>query len=60
MGPWRAMDAQNGGVALKASVADPDPNPPDPHVFGLLDPDPDPSVIGMDPDPNPSAIKQFK
>jgi hypothetical protein len=26
---------------FRASVADPDPNP-DPHVLGLLDPDPDP------------------
>jgi hypothetical protein len=25
---------------LQASVADPDPGPPDPHVLGLLDPDP--------------------
>jgi hypothetical protein len=34
------------------SVADPDP--PDPHVLGLLDPDPDPLVRGMDPDPDPA------
>ncbi len=28
------------------------------HMFlGLLDPDPDPLVIGMDPDPDPSIIK---
>ncbi len=27
----------------------PDPDPPDPRVFGLLDPDP--LVRGMDPDP---------
>ncbi len=33
------------------SVADPHPDPPDPHVFGLLDPDPDPLIRGMDPDP---------
>ncbi len=26
--------------------------------LGLLDPDPDPFVIGMDPDPDPSIIKQ--
>jgi hypothetical protein len=32
---------------LFRSVADPDP---DPHVFGLLDPDP--LVRGMDPDPS--------
>ncbi len=33
------------------SIADPDPNPdpPDQHVFGLLDPDP--LVRGMAPDP---------
>ena len=37
------------------SVADTDPNP-DPHVLGLLDPDPDPLVRVMDPDP--SIIKQ--
>jgi hypothetical protein len=38
------------------SVADPDP--PDPHVLGLLDPDP--LVRGMDPDPDPepSIIKK--
>jgi hypothetical protein len=30
----------------------PDPDPPDPHVFGLLDPDP--LVRGMDPDPDPA------
>jgi hypothetical protein len=29
------------------------PDPPDPQVFGLLDPDPDPLVRGMDPDPTP-------
>jgi hypothetical protein len=31
-------------------VADPDPS--DPHVFGLLDPDPDPLVRGVDTDPS--------
>jgi hypothetical protein len=39
----------------KTSVADPnpDPYPPDPHVFGPpLDPDPDPLFRGMDPDPS--------
>jgi hypothetical protein len=35
---------------LSARVADPDP--PDPHALGLLDPDPDPLVRGMDPDPS--------
>ncbi len=34
----------------------PDPVPPDPHVFGLQDPDLDPLVRGMAPDP--SVIKQ--
>ncbi len=33
------------------SVADPDlnqdPDPPDPHVFGLLDPDPDSLIRGI-------------
>ncbi len=32
------------------SVADPDPL--DPHVLGLLDPDRDPLVRGVDPDPS--------
>jgi hypothetical protein len=41
---------------LAGSVADPDP--PDPHVLGLLDPDPDPLARGMDPDPDPSIIMQ--
>jgi hypothetical protein len=43
----------------KTSVPDldlTDPDPPDPHVFGLTDPDPDPLVRGMDP--NPSISKQ--
>jgi hypothetical protein len=31
----------------RISVADLDPNPPDPHVLGLLDPDPDPLVRGI-------------
>jgi hypothetical protein len=34
------------------------PDPPDPQVLGLLDPDPDPLVRGMDPDPDPSIIMQ--
>ena len=37
---------------MPPSVADPDP--PDQHVLGLLDPVPDPSVRGMDPDPDPA------
>jgi hypothetical protein len=42
----------------KSSVADPDQ--PDPHFLGLLDPDP--LVRGIDPDPapDPSIIKQKK
>ncbi len=43
---------------FRPSVADPDPDPPDPRVLGLLDPDPDPLVRGMDPDPDPSIIMQ--
>ncbi len=39
---------------FKSSVADPDP--PDPMLLGL--PDPDPIVRGMDPDPDPSIIMQ--
>jgi hypothetical protein len=40
--------------------ADPDPNPDllDSHVYGPLDPDPDPLVRGMDPDPDLFIIKQ--
>ncbi len=40
---------------------DPIPDPSDPYVFGLLDPDPDPLVRGMDPDPDPSTLsKNFR
>ncbi len=35
---------------VKSSVPDPNPDPPDPHVFGP--PDPDSLVRGMDPDPS--------
>jgi hypothetical protein len=42
-------------INVHTSVADSDPNPEtdqsNPHVLGLLDPDPDPPVRGMDPDP---------
>ncbi len=40
-------------VIVYGSVADPDPNPDpsDPYVLGLLDPDP--LVRGMDLDPDP-------
>ncbi len=37
---------------VKSSVGDPDPQ--DPHVLGLLGPDPNPLVTGMDPDPDPN------
>ncbi len=37
-------------------ISVPDPDPPDPHVFGP--PDPDPLVRGMDPDQDPSIIKK--
>jgi hypothetical protein len=47
---------------LLGSVADPETNPDPDHrihmVLGLLDPDPDPLVIGMDPDPDHSINKQ--
>jgi hypothetical protein len=49
-------------IYILSSVADPDlnPDPQDPHVFGL--PDPDPLVRGMDADsdpaPDPSIIMQ--
>jgi hypothetical protein len=54
------------GPVVRGSVADldlnPDPDPPDLRVLGLLDPDPDPLVRGMDPDqapePDSSIIKQ--
>ncbi len=43
-----------------ALISVPDPDPPDPHVLGL--PDPDSLFRGMDlalnPDPDPSIIKQ--
>ncbi len=39
-----------------ASVLDPDP--PDPHVLGLPETDPDPLDRGMDPDPDPFIIMQ--
>ncbi len=47
------------GGRLKGSVAVPDP--PDPHVLGLLDPDPDPVVRGLDPalDPDPETLFDF-
>ncbi len=42
-----------GSPAVMFSVADPDPE--DPYVFGLLDPDP--LVSGTDPDPSISQQK---
>jgi hypothetical protein len=48
-------------IYILSSVADPNPDPPDPHVFGPPDP-PDPLVRGMDADsdpaPDPSIIMQ--
>ncbi len=41
---------------MRINVADPNPDPSDPYVLGLLDPDP--LVRGMDSDPDPSIIKQ--
>ncbi len=38
-------------VADSVGDPEPEPDPQDPHVFGLLDPDPDPLVRGTDPDP---------
>ncbi len=35
------------------------PDPPDPYVFGLLDPDPDPLVRGLDPDPDISITSKY-
>ncbi len=52
-GPANLCELLGVPVSDLTSVADPDPNPdpgpPDSHVFGLLDPD---------PDPDPSIIKQ--
>ncbi len=43
---------------MESSPADPDPNPDplEPYVLGLLDPDP--LVRGTDPDPDFPIIKQ--
>jgi hypothetical protein len=45
-------------ILTKISVADPDPL--DPYVLGLLDPDQNPLVRGLDPalDQDPSITKQ--
>ncbi len=46
---------QNGcNIAYICNVADPDPS--DPYVLGLLDPDP--FVRGLDPDPDTSITDQ--
>ncbi len=44
-----------------SSVADPDSNPDpwDPFVLGLLDPDPLVRGMDPDPDPDPAIIKQI-
>ncbi len=43
-------------IVILSSVTD--PYPPDPHVMGLLDPDPDPLVGGVDPEPDTFITKQ--
>ncbi len=58
-GGWGILAVQG---LVKTRIADPysnpDPDPPDPHVLGLLDPDPDPLIRCMDPYPDPSIIEQ--
>jgi hypothetical protein len=46
----KSVDNHTDPHKEKNNVTDPDPNPPDPYVLGL--PDPDPLVKGMDPDPS--------
>ncbi len=43
-----------GYLIVSSIVADPDPS--DPYVLGLLDPDPNPLVRGTDPDPENSKL----
>ncbi len=54
------MPSWRGRIKGRVAVPDPntDPDPPDPHVLGLLDPDPDPVVRGVDPalDPDPKTL----
>jgi ankyrin repeat protein len=56
-GKRAGMSARDMGLAkviVAGSVADLNPDPSDPYVLDLLDPDP--LVRGMDPDPDPSII----
>ncbi len=59
------MGSRRGRIKGSVAVQDPnlDPDPPDPHVLGLLDldPDPDPVVRGVDPalDPDPKTLYDF-
>jgi hypothetical protein len=74
---WRRGSRERAGRVWQTSTCRPDcsrtctkfhvggvADPPDPHVLGLLDPDPDSLVRDMDPDPDPdpdpSIIKQKK
>jgi hypothetical protein len=43
-------------ATVRSSFADPNPDPRDPHVLGL--PDPDPLIRGMDPDPSAIQINK--
>jgi hypothetical protein len=52
--PGKGNEKKSENDKVFSSVADPDPS--DPFVLGLLDPEP--LVRGMDPDPAPSIIKQ--
>jgi hypothetical protein len=44
-------------LQLFSSVADSNPDPSDPYVFGPPGPDPDPLVRGTYPDPDSSIFK---
>jgi len=50
---WAAPPSPLPGYVPLIYISVADPDPPDPHVLGLLDSDPDPSVRGLDPDPDP-------
>jgi hypothetical protein len=45
---------------IQSIVADPEPDPQYPYVFGPLDPDPDLLVQGTDPDPSTKQKKVEK
>jgi hypothetical protein len=45
-------------TSVEDQAPNPDPDPSDPYVCGLLDPDPNPLVRGLDPDPDLSITKQ--